>query len=542
MPIDDFEIGKILGKGAYSSVVLVKRHKDSKTYAMKRVKISQLSPKDKQNALNEIRILASLSHINIIGYKEAFFDDITQTLNIVMEYAEDGDLQSKIKSNKKKKLFFSEETIWNILIQILEGINYLHENKIMHRDLKSANIFINKNGIVKIGDLNVSKVTQFGFASTHTGTPYYASPEVWKDNPYDYKCDIWSIGVILYELCTLNVPFRGTNLKTLVKNINSGVYDNISSNYSKDLNLILSLMLVVNPNKRKSAKELLLLDFVKEKNKGVLNNKDMGHAMLMKTIKMPCNLCDINRALPKKRYNDNEKMLENDEYEIMKESIKEGGFGINFKELVCETDESNNNNNNNINNNNNNNINNNNNNINNNNNNINNNNSKINNNNSNINTSTINNNNSNINTSTINNNKEDVFDYFENIKEIINPSKFDKKYVNLLEHLRLMIENISYGNELIDNKNKEDLNEVMNNLKKGNNSLMKLIEKGKVKNEYLMEICLGIIDDTNRTLNRIDNFNMGKKIGKFISYFIENEKFFNNDNKKKMKSKFNNIF
>ena len=176
--------------------------------------------------------------------------------------------------------------------------------------------------------------------------------------------------------------------------------------------------------------------------------------------------------------------------------------------------------------------------------NINNNNSNINNNNSNINNnnSKINNNNSNINTSTINNNKEDVFDYFENIKEIINPSKFDKKYVNLLEHLRLMIENISYGNELIDNKNKEDLNEVMNNLKKGNNSLMKLIEKGKVKNEYLMEICLGIIDDTNRTLNRIDNFNMGKKIGKFISYFIENEKFFNNDNKKKMKSKFNNIF
>ena len=106
MPIDDFEIGKILGKGAYSSVVLVKRHKDSKTYAMKRVKISQLSPKDKQNALNEIRILASLSHINIIGYKEAFFDDITQTLNIVMEYAEDGDLQSKIKTNKKKKIIF----------------------------------------------------------------------------------------------------------------------------------------------------------------------------------------------------------------------------------------------------------------------------------------------------------------------------------------------------------------------------------------------------------------------------------------------------
>jgi NIMA (never in mitosis gene a)-related kinase len=109
MPIEDFEIGKILGKGAYSSVVLVKRYEDNKTYAMKRVKIGQLSYKDKQNALNEIRILASLSHINIIGYKEAFFDDITQTLNIVMEYAEDGDLQSKIKTNKKKNYFFQKK-------------------------------------------------------------------------------------------------------------------------------------------------------------------------------------------------------------------------------------------------------------------------------------------------------------------------------------------------------------------------------------------------------------------------------------------------
>ena len=349
MPIEDFKIGKVLGKGAFSSVLLVKRIQDNKTYAMKRVKIGQLSYKDKQNALNEIRILASLSHPNIIGYKEAFFDDITQTLNIVMEFADDGDIQSKIKNNQKKKLYFTEDTIWNLLIQILEGLNYLHENKIMHRDLKSANIFLNKEGIVKIGDLNVSKVTQFGFASTHTGTPYYASPEVWKDHPYDYKCDIWSVGVILYELCTLKVPFRGTNLKTLVKNINSGKYEPIPRNYSKELSLILSMMLVVNPNKRKSAKELLELNFVKEKNEGILLQTKQGHAMMMKTIKMPFNMRDINRALPKKRYNDNEKMKQNDEYEIMKESIREGGFGnFNFKELLNENHNNENNNINNI--------------------------------------------------------------------------------------------------------------------------------------------------------------------------------------------------
>ena len=348
MPIEDFQIGKQLGKGAFSSVCVVKRIQDNKTYAMKRVKMGQLSYKDKQNALNEIRILASLNHPNIIGYKEAFFDDTTQTLNIVMEYADDGDIQSKIKINQRKRLLFSESTIWNFLLQILHGLNYLHENKIMHRDLKSANIFLSKNGTVKIGDLNVSKVTQLGLASTHTGTPYYASPEVWKDHPYDYKCDIWSVGVILYELCTLKVPFRGTNLKTLVKNINLGKYESISKTYSNDLNNILSKMLVVNPNKRLSAKELLSLDFVQEKNEGFLQMTKQGKAFLMKTIKMPLNLRDINRVIPKKRYYDREMMKENDEYEIMKESIREGGFGnFNFKDLISDNNNNNNNNNNN---------------------------------------------------------------------------------------------------------------------------------------------------------------------------------------------------
>ena len=160
MSLKDFDIGKELGKGAFGSVCIVKRKIDNKTYAMKRVKISQLSLKEKENSLNEIRILASLSHNNIIGYKEAFFDSASQTLNIVMEYADDGDLASKIKYNKKHGLLFRENIIWDYLIQILTGLKFLHDNKIMHRDLKSANLFLMKNGTVKIGDLNVSKITK----------------------------------------------------------------------------------------------------------------------------------------------------------------------------------------------------------------------------------------------------------------------------------------------------------------------------------------------------------------------------------------------
>ena len=102
MPLNDFIIGELIGKGTFSSVCLVKRKIDNQTYAMKRVKIVQLQEKEKQNALNEIRILASLNHKNIIGYKEAFFDEQSQTLNIIMEYADDGDISLKIKRNLKK--------------------------------------------------------------------------------------------------------------------------------------------------------------------------------------------------------------------------------------------------------------------------------------------------------------------------------------------------------------------------------------------------------------------------------------------------------
>ncbi len=102
MSLNDFEFGTELGKGAFGSVSIVKRKEDQQIYAMKRVKIINLGKKEKDNSFNEVRLLASLCHKNIIGYKEAFYDEKSSTLNIVMEYADDGDLSSKIKKNVKK--------------------------------------------------------------------------------------------------------------------------------------------------------------------------------------------------------------------------------------------------------------------------------------------------------------------------------------------------------------------------------------------------------------------------------------------------------
>ena len=321
--MENFQLGEKLGSGAFGSVYKVKRKEDSKIYAMKIVKISLLGTKERENALNEIRILYSLTHPNIIGYKEAFYDENAKTLNIVMEYADDGDLESKINYNKMNKLFFDESTIWKISIQILKGLKYLHDNNIIHRDLKSANIFLMKNGLIKIGDLNVSKLSKIGSANTHTGTPYYSSPEIWIDKPYNNKTDIWSVGCIIYEMCNLNPPFRGTSLINLYNNIQKGEYKNIHSFYSKDLKFVISQMIIVEPNKRISCDKLLELNVIQSKMKDLENlnkcNDGYDKVDLIQTIKFPKKLKDINKILPqKKKYNMENEMMMNDEFETKK--------------------------------------------------------------------------------------------------------------------------------------------------------------------------------------------------------------------------------
>ena len=132
------------------------------------------------------------------------------------------------------------------------GLKALHDIQILHRDLKSANIFLNRDGTAKLGDMNVSKVAKKGLLYTQTGTPYYASPEVWKDQPYDSKSDIWSLGCVLYESVTLRPPFRADDMAGLYKRVIKGVYPKIPTHFSQDLNHTVKALMVVTPNLRPS--------------------------------------------------------------------------------------------------------------------------------------------------------------------------------------------------------------------------------------------------------------------------------------------------
>ena len=303
--MNDFQIISKLGEGAYSTVFKVKRNIDNKIYALKKVKLLNLSEKEKENSLNEVRILASVKSNFVVSYKEAFFDEKDNTLCIIMEFADRGDLYQKIVQHKKSAILFEESDIWRIFIQLVKGLKSLHDLKILHRDMKSANVFLFSNGSAKLGDLNVSKVAKRGLGYTQTGTPYYASPEVWKDKPYDNKSDVWSLGCVLYEMITLRPPFRAQNMEGLYNKVCKGQFSRIPDKFSDDLYKVVQFLLQVNPISRPSCEQILNHPIVQKRIeyfKSFAGEEETEDKCLLKTIHMPKNLLFLSDKLPKPNY------------------------------------------------------------------------------------------------------------------------------------------------------------------------------------------------------------------------------------------------
>lgn len=318
--LGNFELISKLGEGAYSIVYKVRRLTDSQIYALKKVRLEPLKSKERENALNEVRILASIIDPYIVNYKEAFLDEPSLSLCIVMEYAPGGDLQQKIKSTRSEQTNMNEAEIWRFIIHICRGLNTLHKMQILHRDLKSANVFLtypNPNGsgapIYKLGDLNVSKIATRGLVYTQTGTPYYASPEVWRDEPYDLKSDIWSLGCVAYEMASGKPPFQAPDMANLFKKVQKGIYDRIPMVYSQELVEVIGACLKVNPTQRPTAVEIIGLGLVQKRiqnlNEGVVRKNSKCN--LLKEIDLPKNLIFLKGKLPSPNYEkedgDNEK-------------------------------------------------------------------------------------------------------------------------------------------------------------------------------------------------------------------------------------------
>eukprot|EP00826_Nyctotherus_ovalis_P018307 TRINITY_DN15466_c0_g2_i1.p1 TRINITY_DN15466_c0_g2~~TRINITY_DN15466_c0_g2_i1.p1 ORF type:complete len:548 (-),score=120.59 TRINITY_DN15466_c0_g2_i1:278-1900(-) len=254
----DFEVVCELGHGSYGVVYKVKARKDlNNVYALKKLPIQHMKPKRQKKALQEVLLLKQLSHPNIIRYYTSFIE--VECLHILMEYATQGDLHATIRKMKYQRKQFEEEEIWRFARELGQGLQYLHSKNIIHRDIKCLNIFLSHNTI-KIGDLGVSKiVVDREIEGTRVGTPLYLSPELVKQQPYDYKVDMWALGCVLHYVAALEPPFQGDNLIALGNNIVSSCPRPLPSAYSAKLREVVGKLMAKKAADRPSASEVLLI-------------------------------------------------------------------------------------------------------------------------------------------------------------------------------------------------------------------------------------------------------------------------------------------
>ncbi|KAJ8252942.1 hypothetical protein GJAV_G00207410 [Gymnothorax javanicus] len=263
--MDNYIIVRKIGEGSFGKAFLAKaKDGSSKQCVIKEVNLRKMSAKEREMSRKEAALLSRMKHPNIVSFLKSFEDRLN--LYIVMEYCDGGDLLKRI--NMQKGVLFTENQVMDWFVQICLGLKHIHDRKVLHRDIKSQNIFIANNGTkVKLGDFGTARMLNntMELARTCIGTPYYLSPEICENRPYNNKTDIWSLGCVLYELCTLKHPFEGSSLRQLVVKICRGRYNALASHYSSELRGLVTQLFKISPRDRPSVNSILRKPFLEQR-------------------------------------------------------------------------------------------------------------------------------------------------------------------------------------------------------------------------------------------------------------------------------------
>lgn len=245
-----------IGQGSYGKAILV-QDRDGRFFVMKVIDMSRMDSKQRKDAINEVRVLSSLKHPYIVSYRESFTE--SRNLAIVMDYADGGDLHQRIQRARRERIQFPEEKVLRWFTEATLALKYLHDRHVLHRDLKTQNLFLTVQDRLRIGDFGISKVLEStgAFAKTTIGTPYYLSPEICMERPYAYSSDIWALGCVLYEIAALRVPFDAQSLQALVQKITRGPTPSLPHSYSQELNQLCGDLLRRDHTARPNAPEIL---------------------------------------------------------------------------------------------------------------------------------------------------------------------------------------------------------------------------------------------------------------------------------------------
>ena len=247
----------LIGSGSYGKVYHIKKRSSQREYAIKKIPLNGMKIYDKRNHVNEIRILCSHKCPFLIEYKHAFVEG--PYLCIVMQLCKHGTLEKKIKS-----VSLDDTTIWKYLSQVVFALDYLHKNSIIYRDLKSSNVLLDNNDNIKLIDFGISKILDVYLKYTKTciGTPYYMSPEVLSNVHYNYKVDIWSLGVLLYEMTQRRLPFTAKNIIELTYKLSTGRIQYVHK-INEEFKTIINRCLQTSPYRRITLNTLLQIPQIK---------------------------------------------------------------------------------------------------------------------------------------------------------------------------------------------------------------------------------------------------------------------------------------
>ncbi|KAL8968343.1 MAG: hypothetical protein Q9183_002505 [Haloplaca sp. 2 TL-2023] len=291
--LEKYEALGVIGKGSFGIIRRVRRNTDGRILCRKEVSYIKMGQKEREQLHAEFSILASLRHPNIVAYYHRHHLKDTQDLHLYMEYCGGGDLSKIIKTLIAKNQYADEAFVWSIFSQLAtalyrchygvdppeagtnvlgltgevkppQGLRTKNQVMILHRDLKPDNVFLGDDNQVKLGDFGLSKLMQsHDFASTYVGTPYYMSPEICAAERYTLQSDIWSLGCVIYELCSRRPPFDAKTHFQLVQKIKDGRVDPLPSMYSPELQHAIKSCLKVNPHQRPDTAALLSLPIMR---------------------------------------------------------------------------------------------------------------------------------------------------------------------------------------------------------------------------------------------------------------------------------------
>eukprot|EP00759_Apiculatamorpha_spiralis_P047975 PhF_6_TR43387/c0_g1_i1/m.66588 len=261
--------GKLLGRGASGNVYMAVLE-DGSLIALKQLDVSGLSDEEVQKARNELLMVATLDHINIVRYYHASLNTHSGLLDIFMEFVQGGSLGNLVKRLDEP---LNETVVRRYAKQILAGIHYLHENGIIHRDIKADNVLLNDNGCVKIADFGSAKMLPASNPATSTvvGSPYWMAPEVIVPGPtgtYSYKADVWSFGILLVELLdkgTVPYPAFDSYWDAVWAIGNNSISPQLPKHIQEDMPQAASFIracLQRDPELRASAEDLLSHDWI----------------------------------------------------------------------------------------------------------------------------------------------------------------------------------------------------------------------------------------------------------------------------------------